>query len=217
MVGIKPPNNAKIDKSSNKKASRQNTGKFLTLPVNDIFVCLNTSTLGLTSQEAEKRLEIYGRNELAKKRKRTTIIKFLYFLRNPLVIILLLAGIISSLIGETVNAAIIFLMVLLSVLLNVYQESKAEKAAELLKEKVTTTAALTRDGVKKEVKISEVVPGDIVLLSAGDMVPADAKVVAAKDLFIDQSALTGESFPVEKSIAIPSETAIITERKDCLF
>jgi len=91
--------------------------------------------------------------------------------RSPLIIILLLAGLLSSFFGEMVNAAIIFAIVLLSVVLDFVQESKAEKAAELLKEKVTTTATVLRDGVKREVKLSEIVLGDIIFLSAGDIVP----------------------------------------------
>jgi Mg2+-importing ATPase len=131
---------------------------------------------------------------------------------------LLLAGVISGVLGETIDAIIIFSIVLLSVVLDVYQESKAEKAAELLKEKVTTTATALRDGVKKEVKLSEIVPGDVVFVSAGDMAPADARVLSAKDLFMDQSALTGESFPVEKtSEPLKTRDAAVSEWSNYLF
>jgi Mg2+-importing ATPase len=104
------------------------------------------------------------------------------------------------------------------VILDFYQQSKAEKAAEMLKEQVTTLATVLRDGTKQEVKLSEIVLGDIVYLSAGDIVPADARVITAKDLFLNQSALTGESFPVEKtSTSIKVKGVSATEWNNCLF
>jgi len=201
------------------------TEELLVQPIDQLLVHLNTSQSGLSSQEAANRLGIYGFNELAKKKKRTTIVEFLFHLRNPLIIILLLAGLISFFLGvssgssdEIIDAVIIFSIVLLSVVLDVYQESKAEKAAEMLKEKVTTTATVLRDNTKQEVKLSEIVLGDIVYLSAGDIAPADARVVNAKDLFVDQSALTGESFPVEKAAEpLKARGAAITEWDNCLF
>jgi Mg2+-importing ATPase len=200
-------------------------GDLLGLPIDELLVRLNTPQSGLTSQEAENRLKIYGFNELAKRKRRTGIVEFLFHLRNPLVFILLLAGLISFFLGvnsgssdEIIGAVIIFSIVLLSVVLDVYQESKAEKAAEMLKERVATTATVLRDGVKKEVKLSEIVPGDIVYLSAGDIVPADARIIDAKDLHVDQSALTGESFPVDKTAApLEAKGAEITEWNNCLF
>jgi len=194
------------------------TEELLGLSIDELLVRLKTSQSGLTSQEAENRLKIHGYNELAKRKKRTGVVEFLFHLRNPLVFILLLAGLISGLLGDMISATLIFSIVLLSVVLDVYQESKAEKAAELLKEKVATTATVLRDGVKREVKLSEIVPGDIVYLSAGDIVPADARALSAKDLFVNQSALTGESFPLEKT-AEPLKTkgAAITEWDNCFF
>ncbi|MGQ9744345.1 MAG: magnesium-translocating P-type ATPase, partial [Candidatus Bathycorpusculaceae bacterium] len=125
---------------------------------------------------------------------------------------------IAGFLGEIINVGIIFSIVFVSVILDFYQESKAEKAAEMLKEKVTTTATVLRDGAKQEVKLSEIVPGDIVYLSAGDIVPADARVIVAKDLFLNQSALTGESFPVEKTPApVKAKGTSPTEWSNCLF
>jgi magnesium-transporting ATPase (P-type) len=151
------------------------TEELLGLPIDELLVSLKTSQSGLTSQEAKNRLKIYGYNELAKTRKRTGIVKFLFHFSNPLIIILMLAGLISISLGEEINAAIIFSIVILSMVLEVYQESKAEKAAERQKEKVTTTATVLRDDAKQEVKLSEIVLGDIAHLSAGDIVPADAR------------------------------------------
>lgn len=159
---------------------------------------LDSSEKGLTRGEVEKRIEEYGYNELAKKKKRTLLMGLLKYFKNPLIVILMAAALISALVGETINATIIFLMVLMSVLLDFFQEHKAEKAAESLKKRVATTSAVMRDGAKREVRVSEIVPGDIILLSAGDIVPADARVITFKDFYVDQSSLTGESFPVEK-------------------
>jgi Mg2+-importing ATPase len=194
------------------------TEELLGLPIDEFHARLNTSPSGLTSQEAKNRLEIFGHNELAKRKKRTAVIDLIFRLASPLVIILLLAGIISGFLGDAVGATIIFSIVLLSVILDFYQESKAEKAAEMLKEKVTTTTTVVRDGVKQEVKLSEIVPGDTVQLSAGDIAPADARVINAKDFFVDQSALTGESFPVEKTVApLREKGSTISEWDNCLF
>jgi Mg2+-importing ATPase len=192
--------------------------EILRLPSEEVLARLNTSLLGLSSEEAEKRLTIYGYNELVKKRKRTTIIDFLSHFRSPLIIILLIAGLISGFFGEIPNTVIIFSIVMISIILDFYQESKAERAAEMLKQRVETTATVIRDGVKREMKFPEIVPGDIICLSAGDIVPADARVISAKDLFVDQSALTGESFPVEKTAApLKSYELAITGWNNYLF
>jgi P-type Mg2+ transporter len=173
--------------------------ELLTLPADEVLAQLKTSQSGLSSQEVQSRLAKYGPNELAEKQKRTGFVEILYHLRNPLVLILLIAALISGFVGETTDAIIIFFIVLLSIVLDVYQESKAQNAAEALKERVTTKATVLRDGAKKEVKLSEVVPGDIVYLIAGDLVPADCRLISTKDLNLNQSALTGEAFPVEKN------------------
>ena len=220
---VKVMKNSSVTKKAgaNNNLSRQqsmDTGELLSLPLDELLHRLNTSLSGLTSEEVEKCLETYGYNELAKRKRRTAVVQVLLRIVNPLIIILLIAGFIAGYLGDRPEAIIIFSIVFLSVSLDYYQESKAEKAAEMLKERVVTTATVLRDGVKQEVKLSQIVPGDIVSLSAGDIVPADARVMDAKDLFIDQSALTGESFPVEKTAAAPKmKSATITEWDNCLF
>ena len=192
--------------------------ELLSLPVYELLTYFRTSLSGLSSEEAEERLRIFGFNEFAKKRKRAAIVEFLSHFRSPLVIILLIAGLISGFFGEIPNTVIIFSIIIVSVVLDFYQESKAERAAELLKEKVTTNATVLRDGIKREVKFSEIVPGDIVYLAAGDVVPADARLIVAKDLFVNQSALTGEAFPVEKSASpLKTKTLTITEWTNYVF
>ena len=165
----------------------------------ELYARLNTSPQGLTSEQAAERLETYGRNELARAHKHSAFKEFLAHFKSPLVIILLIAGTISGFSGEYANTAIIFAIIFVSVVLDYFQENKAEKAAELLKQKVTSTATVQRDGTRQEVKLPEIVPGDVISLSAGDIIPADARIISAKDLFVNQSSLTGESFPVEKT------------------
>jgi Mg2+-importing ATPase len=174
-------------------------GNYSALPIEELFGEIKTSKTGLSAEEAQARLVKYGRNEVGQHKKRSAIVKFLRLLSNPLLIILLIAGAISGFTGQAVDALIIFSIVILSTVLLVYQESKAETAAESLRRKVAITATILRDGKKQEIITSEVVLGDVSLLSPGDIVPADSRIIESKDLSIDQSALTGESFPVEKT------------------
>ncbi len=195
--------------------------EILTLPTDELLSRLGTSTQGLSSQEAEQNLNVYGTNELARKRKRSGIISFLLHFKSPLIIILLFAAGFAGATGDVADFTIIVVIVLISVVIDHYQESKAENAAELLKEKVSTTATVLRDKIKKELKLSQIVPGDIVYLSAGDIIPADSRVISGKDLFINQSSLTGESFPVEKTAnrleSINLSSSSITEWNNYLF
>jgi P-type Mg2+ transporter len=194
------------------------TEEILSSPANELLARLNTSTTGLSSQEAEKRLEIYGRNELAKKKKRAAIFTFLARFKSPLIIILIIAGAISAALQSYASVIVIYIMVFSSVTLAHYQEANASKAAELLREKVATSATVLRDNVKQKIKLQLIVPGDIIYLSAGDLTPADARVIEAKDLFVNQSMLTGESFPVEKTSApIEGKEASITEWSNHFF
>jgi Mg2+-importing ATPase len=190
----------------------------LNLPTNELLSRLNTSPTGLSTQEAENRLEIYGRNEFARKKKRAAIFNFLSRFKSPLVIILMIAGGVSAALGSIPSVIVIYTMVFLSVSLAYYQENNASKAAELLREKVATLATVLRDNTKQEIKLPLIVPGDIIHLSAGDITPADARIIDAKDLFVNQSALTGESFPVEKtSIPLKNRGVSITEWNNYLF
>jgi P-type Mg2+ transporter len=164
-----------------------------------LFDRYNTSTGGLTQEEAEQRIEQYGYNEPAKRKKRTVLIQFLSNFLNPLVIVLIVIGIFSLIFAEEIIGVIfVFGMVLMSVVISFVQEFRSGKEAERLSEMVRVTASVYRDGSIQEIKIRELVPGDIVYLSAGDIVPADMRIFSCKDLFINQSSLTGESFPVEK-------------------
>jgi Mg2+-importing ATPase len=209
---------SKVKKNSSKSPPIINADTLLSLPADDLITAFATSQYGLTSEEAYKRLEEYGYNELAQTKRRTAILDFLSRLRSPLVAILLIAGLISIFFGEMTDAIIIFSIVLISIALDFYQETKANTAAEKLKERITTTATALRDSLKQEVKLTEIVPGDVIFLSAGDMVPADVRVLTAKDLFVNQSALTGESFPVEKiPTPLAAKASSITEWNNYLL
>lgn len=170
----------------------------LTLPVEELLLRFKSSLKGLSSEEAKRRLKFFGYNELPTK-KRVAIIDFLSHFKSPLVIVLLIAGLISSFLKDVTDTVIIYTIILFSIILDFYQEHKAEREVEVLRQKVATKTTVLRDGVRKEVRLEEIVPGDVILLSAGDIVPADSRVISVKDLLVDESVLTGESFPVEKT------------------
>jgi len=172
---------------------------YVSCPIEVLFDRLGTSQKGLTEAEASKRLEEYGYNEPARKKKRTVVFQILSKFFNPLVIVLLIIAAFSVYFGEKVSAIIVMAMAAMSVLISFVQEYRAGKEAERLSEMVRTTAAVYRNGRLKEIKIRELVPGDMVDISAGDMIPADLRIISCKDLFINQATLTGESFPVEKT------------------
>jgi len=171
---------------------------YIGCPQEVIFEKLKVPPKGLTEQEAYKRLQEYGFNEPAKKKKRTIFREILSKFLNPLVIVLLIIGGFSLFFGEKISAIIVFLMAVMSVTLAFVQEHRASKAAEKLSEMVRTTATVLRNGKSKEISIREIVPGDTIDLFAGDMIPADLRIISCKDLFINQASLTGESFPIEK-------------------
>ncbi|MDR3671900.1 MAG: magnesium-translocating P-type ATPase [Holophaga sp.] len=159
---------------------------------------LGTRTEGLTQAEAEARLKQYGANEIAREKPPSPLRRLLDNLRNPLVLLLAALSLLSYLTGDLRAAVVILVMVILGVVLRYFQEMRADHAAEKLKAMVSNTATLVRAGAEAEVPLRQLVPGDIIRLAAGDMVPADVRVLSAKDLFLNQSALTGEALPVER-------------------
>ena len=171
--------------------------ELLSIPLEELYKKLETSENGLSEEEVKRRLEIYGFNEV--KKKRITFFQMLLLhIFNPIILLLLFASILSFFLGEKIDAMIILIIIGISLTLDLVQEHKASKAAEMLKERVSVTATVVREGKRREVKVREIVPGDIIVLSAGDIVPADCRVISAKDFFVDESSLTGESYPVEK-------------------
>ncbi len=164
-----------------------------------VLQTLHTEAKGLNEGEAGNRLKQYGPNEIAKEKRKSVFVLLLLNFKNPLVILLLVLGLISYMTGDLRGTIMISAMVLLGIFLRFFQELRSDKAAEKLKAMVSTSATVLRDGERKEIPLKGLVPGDIVLLSAGDMVPADVRLLSAKDLHINQAALTGEALPVAKS------------------
>jgi Mg2+-importing ATPase len=182
--------------------------RFWQLPLAALLQQLDTSPGGLSSAAAAARLARYGPNQIHGERERAGALEFLRKFRNPLVIILLVASALSALTGDVASFVIIATIVLISVTLDFVQEYRAGTAAERLRQSVAVRAKVLRDGKHSEVPLAQLVPGDVALLSAGDLVPCDGRLLDADDFFVDQAMLTGEAYPVEKA---PAELAADTE------
>ena len=171
---------------------------------------LNSSPDGLSSVEAAARLIHFGPNLIHAERKRALLLQFLSKLRNPLVIILLTASALSAFTGDAISFFIISAIVLASVTLDFVQEHRAGQAAERLRQSVAVRGQVLREGKVSEIPLAEMVPGDVALLAAGNVIPCDGRVLEAKDFFVNQALLTGEPFPVEKAPGeLPGEPDIL--------
>ena len=160
---------------------------------------LGSGTTGMSSAAAEKRLEEVGLNTVAAGARQTVLRDLLHRCRNPLVIQLLIIAGVSYAMGDLRSAIVVGGMVFLSVFLSYIQESRSTRAVDKLQRLVRTNVVVLRDGAETECALDHVVPGDVVVLAAGSLIPADLRVLSAKDFFVSQSALTGESMPVEKN------------------
>ena len=172
---------------------------------------VKSSQQGLTQEEAEKRLRENGKNKLQDAPKQSLLSRFLDQLKDPMIIILIAAAIVSGVTAAYANESfadvfIIMIVVIINAILGVYQESKAEKAIEALQKMAAATSKVLRNGAVVSVKSEDLVVGDIILLEAGDAVPADARILESASLKIEEAALTGESVPVNKfrSLTAPS-------------
>jgi Ca2+-transporting ATPase len=168
------------------------------VPAPDAFDLLRSRPDGLTVSEARKRLERYGPNELQEARRISPWQILLEQFKNVLIIILLIATVISFFLGHGLESVVIAVIVLFAVLLGFVQEYRAERAIEALRQMTAPTATVVRDGEEVRIPARELVPGDVILLSTGDRIPADARLIEAINLQVEESALTGESVPVEK-------------------
>ena len=176
-----------------------------------------SSDQGLTQNEAEKRLLNYGKNVLISKAKTTPLQIFLNQFKNPILLILIFATMVSAFLHEWVDAAIILAIVLGSTVLSFYQEYSASSAAEKLKQRVQIKSKVMRDGKPIDIPAEDIVPGDIVQLSAGSLIPADGVILSSQDFYVNQSAMTGETYPVEKSPGVVAAIAGMTERSNFTF
>jgi Mg2+-importing ATPase len=189
-----------------------------TKDVAELFRRLNTSANGLSEAEAAERLEVFGPNEVAQEQRHTWLQRFYHAAINPLVILLTLLATLSFATGDFRAGTVMMLMVVLGLALRFIQETKADTAAAKLKAMIRVTATVLRDGQPREVPLRELVPGDVVKLSSGDMIPGDVRLISAKDLFVVQATLTGESLPVEKTDAPDPRTNVAAiERNNLCF
>jgi len=163
-----------------------------------VFQQFNTTIKGLNEKEAALRLTKYGPNETARKKRIPIPLQILSKFLNPLVVVLVIIGAFSLFFGEKISALLVLFMIFISVFLSFIQEHRSGREVEKLSEMVRLECLVHRGGKTREIKINQIVPGDIVELSAGDMVPADLRIIYSKDLFVSQASLTGEAFPVEK-------------------
>lgn len=173
---------------------------------------------GLTTQEAVIRLKRDGLNQIEKDTKENFLTQFLKQFTNPLTLILLIVAITSLVLGETIDALIVILMVMLSVVLNSYQEHKANHAVKKLLDKVSLNTTVLREGQKIDIKSTNIVVGDILILNAGDLIPADCRLIDTNDFYINQAAITGESYPVKKTEnKIDKKNSDISELDNMIF
>jgi Mg2+-importing ATPase len=183
----------------------------------EIMGKLNSSSNGLSQNHAQEVLQRKGLNRIHSKEQTTPLGLFLNQFKSPIVLILIFATLVSAILKDWVDAVIILLIVLGSALLSFYQEFNASSAAEKLRAQISLKTEVLRDGKPISVPTEEIVPGDVVLLSAGSLIPADGLVLEARDFFVNQAVLTGETFPVEKKPGIISETSGLPERINTIF
>jgi len=172
--------------------------KWKKLSADETLKTLNSSINGLSSSEAQKRLSEHGKNELVEEKKAGPLRIFLEQFKEILILILIIAAIAAYYVGDTIDAVVILVVVVINAVVGFIQEYRAEKAMEKLKGLISTEAVVFRDGQEQTVPAGELTLGDIVLLEEGDNVPADLRIIESYDLLIDESAMTGESLPVEK-------------------
>ncbi len=182
-----------------------------------VLAALGSTYEGLSATEAQRRLQGYGPNTLAARAEATPLRIFLSQFKSPIILILLFATAISAVLQDWTDATIILLIVVGSAALSFFQEWHASSAAAKLRAQVAVKANVLRDGRQRLVPAAEIVPGDVVLLSAGSLIPADGLVLEAKDCFVNQAVLTGESFPVEKQPAVVAADASLAERTNVVF
>ncbi|MBS7620895.1 HAD-IC family P-type ATPase, partial [Candidatus Bathyarchaeota archaeon] len=193
------------------------------LPLEEVFKKLETNARGLTVAEAEKRLSKYGPNELEEEKRITKLALLVHQLKNPLVGVLFAAALISFLVGKLIDTIVVAVVIAFNTSIGFFQEYKAEAALQALKSMAAPEAEVIRDCPEKgtciemRVKAREIVPGDIILLDAGDKVPADARIFEAINLEIDESMLTGESTPVRKTTEPLDKDLPVADRKNMAF
>ncbi len=185
--------------------------------IKKIYEKLNSTSKGLSNSEALKRLEIDGKNILPKEKRPSIWMLYLKEIISPIEIILIITVIVSFFAGETLDALVILFIILVDTIMGTYQENKALKSAESLNSLLKNKSLVLRDEKKKTIDSENVVLGDIIFLESGDKIPADARLIEVNNLQVDESVLTGESLPVNKTIEIINSEVSISERKNMVY
>jgi P-type Mg2+ transporter len=185
--------------------------------IQKLYVQLQSGESGISRKEAAQRLAIQRKNTLVQSRFRRELQLFLRQFTNPLVLLLLVAVVLSALLSETSDAIIIFVILLITGLLGFLQEVHAGRALEKMQHMIQTKASVLRDGTEVEVSANEVVPGDMLILNAGDMIPADCRILESNELHVNESTITGESFPVEKTSGNVPDDMPLSKKENCLW
>ncbi len=190
---------------------------FWSISPEELIKQLRTTTNGLTEPEAEQRLKIYGPNSFKAQKESSAILLLLAQFKSPIILLLLFSAFLSFFLNQGVQALIILIILFISGMLGFWQEYTANDAVTRLLEMVQIKADVLREGKQKEISIEDIVPGDVVLVNAGDIVPGDALILESKDLFVNEAALTGETYPAEKMARAVPEDASLNKRANCLF
>ncbi len=191
--------------------------QYETMPAGKVVSELGTSeTKGLSTHEAQARLKKFGRNEVETKKKRKALGILVRQFSSPLVLILVLASVIAGSLGDFTEAGVIIGIVVINALLSFVQEYRSEKALEKLARYLVPRATVLRDGLRESVDARDLVPGDIVFIDTGDIVPADVRLIGVHELFINQSLLTGESAPAEKSLQPVKKASASPQEMACV-
>jgi cation-transporting P-type ATPase F len=188
------------------------------LDIKEAITLLNADPLrGLDIDEHKRRLAHFGPNIIAPKKGKGPLLLFLLQFHQPLIYILITAGVITGALGEWVDSSVIIGVVIINAIIGFLQESKAVSAIEALSKSVKTEATVVRAGNRERINASEIVPGDLVLLQSGDKVPADLRLISIKELRVDESALTGETLPVEKTAEILLPETVLADRRNMAY
>ncbi len=185
--------------------------------IGDALHVLNSRTGGLTTEEAQSRLKQFGPNELEAERRISPLAIVFRQFKSFLVIVLLIATAISLALGEVIDALAIMVIVTISTVLGSTQEYRSEAALDALRNMLSPTASVLRDGQEKDVPASEIVPGDVLVLRAGDKVPADARLIETTRLQLNEASLTGESAPVDKTVSVVAQNCSVGDRSNMIF
>lgn len=210
--------NLRTTTSSLSESIINNNSPWHAWPIDVILNKLSTDrNEGLTDDEVRKRQGSLGLNEITIKKHEHPIVAFIRQIREPLMLILIVAGIVTALLHEWIDSAVIFGVVFGNAIVGYIQERRAEKALDALLKMVTTEATVLRSGVKRRLRSKELVPGDIVFVRSGDKVPADIRLFEAYDLKVDESMLTGESTSVSKAVEEIEEIKVLADRKNMIY